>query len=123
MGIKKEDTIQASRMYFPFKLSHPKLTKDALHYFTEVVEWMKLSPSNTITLTGHTDNIGSEKANLAMGIRRVMVIREALINLGAPFSQIDVLSRGESQPIETNKTKEGRFKNRRVELKPTLKEQ
>ena len=94
------------------------MTENTSAYFHEVVEWMKESQNNIISLTGHTDNIGTKKANLAMGIRRVMVIREILIRLGAPFKQIEVMSRGESQPIETNKTPSGRLKNRRVEIAP-----
>ncbi|HIQ14030.1 MAG TPA: OmpA family protein, partial [Leucothrix sp.] len=56
--------------------------------------------------------------NLALGISRVMVIREMLIDKGAPFQQIDVMSRGEAQPIADNRTKLGRLKNRRVEIAP-----
>jgi len=117
----QNNAIQSSRIYFPFKAIESKLTSDISTYFKKVVDWMALSEQNKIVLTGHTDSIGSQRANLAIGIRRVMMVREALIEQGAPFKQIDIISRGETQPIETNDTEAGRFKNRRVELTPSTK--
>jgi len=109
---------QASRLYFPFSSANPELTDETLAYFKKIVQWMQQSPQNIISLTGHTDNIGTQQANLAMGIRRVMVIRKILIDLGAPFKQIEVLSRGEAEPIASNDNPAGRLKNRRVEIAP-----
>ena len=110
---------RASRLYFPFRSKELKASSAVSDFFKEVVEWMKQSEDHTITLTGHTDDIGSKKANLALGIRRVMVVREMLIQMGAPFQQIDVISRGEDEPIANNKTEAGRLKNRRVEIAPS----
>lgn len=112
------DGFQASRLYFPANSFEPVISKESSDYFDSVVKWMKQSEDNNISLVGHTDNIGSEKTNLAMGIRRVMLIRELLLDKGAPLQQIDVMSRGESEPIADNKTKNGRLKNRRVEISP-----
>jgi outer membrane protein OmpA-like peptidoglycan-associated protein len=114
----KSDAFQPSRLYFPSMSSKPILTTEASNYFDEVVAWMNKSSANSIELTGHTDATGPRQANLALGISRVMVIREMLIDKGAPFQQIDVLSRGESQPLYDNRTKIGRLKNRRVEISP-----
>ena len=111
---------QASRLYFPFRSKEPTASSEVESFFTKVVEWMKQDQNNIVTLTGHTDDIGSKKANLALGIRRVMVVREMLIKMGAPFQQIDVMSRGEDKPIADNKTKKGRLKNRRVEIYPSM---
>ena len=114
----KADPFQASRLYFPSSSASPVISGDAAIYFDKVVTWMKESSANTIILTGHTDSTGKKQANLALGISRVMVIREMLIDKGAPFQQIDVMSRGEAQPIADNRTKLGRLKNRRVEIAP-----
>ena len=115
-----KEAFQASRLYFPFSSANPELTDETLAYFKKIVQWMQQSPQNIISLTGHTDSIGTKQANLAMGIRRVMVIRKILIDLGAPFKQIEVLSRGESEPIASNDNPAGRLKNRRVEIAPFL---
>lgn len=47
-----------------------------------------------------------------------MVIRELLLNKGAPIGQIDIISRGESEPIKDNNLEQGRLMNRRVEIVP-----
>ena len=107
------------RLYFPFNSKKPVASEELTKYFQSTIDWLNKSPKNVINLTGHTDDIGPEQQNLALGIRRVMKIRNLLIDAGAPFQQIEVMSRGESKPIADNKTKPGRFKNRRVELEPT----
>jgi len=115
---KKSDKFQPSRLYFPSQSSKPIMTSNASKYFDGVIKWMNESEHNNIILIGHTDSTGSRKANLALGIRRVMVIREILINKGAPIKQIDIMSRGESEPLYDNTTQIGRLKNRRVEIAP-----
>ncbi len=114
----RSNAFQPSRLYFPSQSSNPVMTTDASNYFDEVVTWMMESKENNIALTGHTDATGPKKENLARGIRRVMIIREMLINKGAPFQQIDIISRGESEPLFDNTTQIGRLKNRRVEIAP-----
>ena len=118
LGQPVSGSIQSSIFYFPFLSSNPVLSDKASTYFANIANWMKQSPDNQIRLTGHTDNVGPSQANLALGIRRVMVVRELLIDKGAPISQIDIMSRGESQPIADNNTEDGRVKNRRVEISP-----
>ncbi|MEE9309890.1 MAG: OmpA family protein [Cocleimonas sp.] len=114
----KPDAFQASRLYFPSDSPTPVMSDVASKYFDDVIIWMKKNPSNSIALTGHTDSTGGKQQNLALGIQRVMVIREILIDKGAPMSQIEIMSRGESQPLANNRTKEGRLKNRRIEIAP-----
>lgn len=116
-SITKAD-IKAARMYFPIFSANPEYSDEVKKYIDAVVTWMTKSPDNTITLTGHTDNIGSKKANLALGIKRVMVIRGLLLDKGAPMAQIDIISRGESEPIQDNSSEQGRLMNRRVEIVP-----
>jgi outer membrane protein OmpA-like peptidoglycan-associated protein len=110
--------LQRAALFFPYTPKNPVLTTEVTEYFSKTISWMKLRPKNKITLFGHTDNIGTKKENLAKGVGRVMVIRELLINMGAPMAQIDVISKGESQPIADNDTEKGRNRNRRVEVFP-----
>jgi OmpA-OmpF porin, OOP family len=69
-----------------------------------------------ITLTGHTDAIGTEAYNYKLGLRRAQAVKEYLVSHGLPADQIKVESKGKSQPIATNKTAAGRAKNRRVDI-------
>lgn len=120
-GSENKDSIRSSILYFPYISSNPVIKGDALEYLDTIATWLKKDSENRIELTGHTDSIGSKQSNLALGIKRVMVIRGLLIDRDVPFEQIEVISRGESQPISSNKTKSGRTKNRRVEIAPLSK--
>ena len=110
--------VKTARLYFPFLSADPEYSGDVTTYLHGLANWMTKSPENSITLTGHTDNIGSKKANLALGIKRVMIIRELLLDKGAPMNQMDIMSRGESEPLTDNSSEQGRLKNRRVEIIP-----
>ena len=70
-----------------------------------------------ITLTGHTDNISSEESNLALGLQRARSIEQILMKWGVEASQIEVDTKGESQPVDSNDSETGRQNNRRVEVR------
>ena len=73
-----------------------------------------------LTIIGHTDSKGTDAYNMALGMRRAIAVRDKLLEFGLDPSRIlCVESRGESEPIATNDTEEGRFENRRIEFKPT----
>ena len=102
-------------IYFPFKstekISNPKI--DA--YLEKVAKRMKQT-KETITITGHTDNIGEVSDNLTLGKQRADRIKSLLVKKGIAANRIVTSSKGESQPIGSNDTDEGRQKNRRTEL-------
>lgn len=73
-------------------------------------------PRTTIQVIGHTDSRGSEESNLELSRRRAQAVAEELVAAGVSPSRITTFGRGESSPIATNETPEGRAMNRRVEL-------
>jgi outer membrane protein OmpA-like peptidoglycan-associated protein len=87
---------------------------------TEIIllsDLMKNNPSMSIKILGHTDNVGSDADNLALSTRRAKAVANAVINSGISATRISSEGLGETQPIETNETVEGRQKNRRTEFK------
>lgn len=70
----------------------------------------------SLKLAGHTDNVGSDAANLKLSKDRAESVKAYLVSQGANPSRIEATGYGESQPIASNKTAEGRQKNRRVEF-------
>ena len=73
-----------------------------------------------LTIIGHTDSKGTDAYNMALGMRRAIAVRDKLLEFGLDPSRISgVESRGESEPIATKDTEEGRFENRRIEFKAT----
>jgi outer membrane protein OmpA-like peptidoglycan-associated protein len=73
-------------------------------------------PDSTIQIIGHTDNEGDAAYNQTLSERRANAVADVLMGEGVPFGRIDAIGRGESQPITSNLTPEGRAENRRVEI-------
>jgi OmpA-OmpF porin, OOP family len=74
------------------------------------------SRADKIKITGHTDSKGSVDYNKKLSLRRATAVRDYLISLGGDASKMEVIGAGETSPIADNSTKEGRAKNRRVEV-------
>ena len=69
-----------------------------------------------VIATGHTDSVGTDAYNQRLSERRAAAVKEYLVSKGIPASKITTIGKGESQPVATNKTAEGRQKNRRVDI-------
>ncbi len=69
-----------------------------------------------IVAVGHTDWIGTDKYNQKLSERRANAVKAYLVSKGVPADKIFTEGKGKKQPIASNKTKEGRAKNRRVEI-------
>ncbi len=74
------------------------------------------SKGHRIRIIGHTDNVGKDAANQKLSEGRANAVRNELINRGIDPTRIEAEGKGESQPIDTNDTEEGRANNRRVEV-------
>ena len=67
-------------------------------------------------MTGHTDDVGDEEANLWFGQQRANNVRQYLISQGIDADKVKATSKGESNPIVPNTSEENRAKNRRIEI-------
>jgi OOP family OmpA-OmpF porin len=65
---------------------------------------------------GHTDSIGSDAYNQRLSVRRAESVKAYLVSKGVEPNRIYTEGKGEKQPVASNKTREGRAKNRRVEI-------
>lgn len=106
-----------TRVYFPFNSAKEIRNPEIDRYLDEVAARLKAHPGLKVTITGYTDNIGSQAVNRAKGLERAQRIRDILVSKGVAPAQIIVRSGGESNPIGDNRTREGRRKNRRVEIR------
>lgn len=73
-------------------------------------------PNTTVNVVGHTDNTGSAAYNMDLSQRRAQAVSSVLINAGVSASRLNVIGRGEDQPVADNLTAAGRAQNRRVEI-------
>lgn len=81
----------------------------------KVADFMAQYPGSNVTMEGHTDSRGSDKYNEGLSERRAKTIAEMLVNdFGIASSRVSSVGYGESRPIDTNDTDEGRQRNRRV---------
>jgi len=80
--------------------------------FAKLKEWGDVK----IEVAGHTDSIGSDRYNMGLSLRRANTVRSYLISKGIHADRLVAKGYGESQPIASNDTDEGRAQNRRVEL-------
>jgi len=90
----------------------PESEPSLLDLYTLLAE----NPEIRIRITGHTDNVGSDRANQKLSEGRANSVRDDLIKRGISADRIEAEGKGESQPITTNDTEEGRAQNRRVEF-------
>jgi len=75
------------------------------------------SPTMVIEIAGHTDNVGDDNKNMVLSQERSNVMINYLIKKGIAANRVSGKGYGETQPIDTNDTPEGRTKNRRSEVK------
>lgn len=73
-------------------------------------------PNSTVQVLGHTDNTGDADYNQDLSWRRAQSVTSVLTGAGVSPSRIQSIGRGESQPIASNLSPEGRQQNRRVEI-------
>ena len=69
-----------------------------------------------VTVTGHTDSVGNDAANLALSKRRAETVASYLKAHGLKAQAVSVTGRGSADPVASNATAEGRASNRRVEI-------
>ncbi|MGI9613416.1 MAG: OmpA family protein [Acidimicrobiales bacterium] len=80
------------------------------------VELMDSQPKTILQIVGHTDDRGAEDVNLQLSVERAEAVAAEIERRGVAGSRLSVDGRGETQPIMTNDSEEGRSANRRVEF-------
>jgi outer membrane protein OmpA-like peptidoglycan-associated protein len=90
---------------------------DPVPVLEEVARIMRENPEINVMVEGHTDNIGGDKMNLNLSQRRAEAVKAYLVNLGISVDRFNTAGKGETVPLDTNDTPEGRARNRRIEFK------
>ncbi|MBO7431972.1 MAG: OmpA family protein [Elusimicrobia bacterium] len=119
---KKEFTIDFEKLSKQslFEFNSDKIAEDNYAGLDVVAEFLKETPNVSVKIEGHTDNIGTKEYNQKLSERRAKSVANYLINKGVDSSKITTEGFGFSKPIASNKTAEGRAKNRRTEMKFTI---
>jgi outer membrane protein OmpA-like peptidoglycan-associated protein len=88
-------------------------SRNGLKYLLDL---MNSHPATEILITGHTDNVGDEKALIELSMKRAVAIQDYLVHRGIRKERIQVDGMGASRPLFENTTEKGREQNRRVEV-------
>ncbi len=100
-----------------FNTNRATFKDEAKNFLDGVVKIMMEFPKAEFDINGYTDDTGSAKYNLILSERRAIAVRDYLVSKGVATTRLTAQGFGEGNPIDTNKTKEGRANNRRVEIK------
>jgi outer membrane protein OmpA-like peptidoglycan-associated protein len=111
---KAGTTIILRNIFFDFDKAtlRPESKVELERVYTILTE----NPRMKVRIAGHTDNIGSDEYNQRLSEARAKAVYEYLISRGISADRLSYIGYGESRPIDTNETSEGRQNNRRVEL-------
>ena len=85
------------------------------------VKVLQDNPGMTIMIEGHTDSVGSDAYNKVLSERRANAVKAYMVEGGVDAGRMETAGKGESTPVADNGTREGRAKNRRVEITVTGK--
>jgi outer membrane protein OmpA-like peptidoglycan-associated protein len=104
-----------------FETASTRLTPESAATVNDLAVVLKAYPNTQVELVGHTDNIGTPASNLALSLSRAEAVRAMLVNSGVTAERLAAKGAGQSQPVASNDTEEGRARNRRLELNVTSK--
>ncbi len=107
-------TVRLKNIYFDFDKT--TLKSESFVELNKVVDFLKQNSTVSIEISGHTDSKGSDTYNLNLSQGRSQAVVDYLISQGIDSSRLQAHGYGESKPIDTNDTEEGRANNRRVEF-------
>jgi OmpA-OmpF porin, OOP family len=92
------------------------LNSSATSILDKAARTIKAHPSASFTIEGHTDSRASDDFNFRLSERRANSVRDYLISQGVSSSSLSTRGNGESDPVASNETSEGRAANRRVDI-------
>ncbi|MBI2994512.1 MAG: OmpA family protein [Gammaproteobacteria bacterium] len=99
-----------------FEFDRDALTPEGMSILDRGASLLKNNSAVRVEIVGHTDGMGSDEYNQRLSERRAETVRAYLESQGISPNRMSTSGRGESAPIASNDTKEGRAENRRVEL-------
>lgn len=99
-----------------FETASSKILKDSHPKIVEFASFLKRNPLYQVKIIGHTDSRGVATMNMKLSKSRASSTKQALVEEGVESSRISIMGKGELEPIASNRTREGRQKNRRIEI-------
>ena len=112
--IKKGEKFVVKNLFFA--TNKTRILSRSEEALNDLFMYLDRNPQVRIKIIGHTDSVGKDEANQKLSDGRANAVMNDLIERGISADRIEAEGRGETQPIDTNDTEEGRQNNRRVEI-------
>jgi outer membrane protein OmpA-like peptidoglycan-associated protein len=115
-GFTSADFVSALNLsIINFETGSAAISPESRDLLAKVAATMKqLPPGSVIEISGHTDSTGDPAANLTLSQQRADAVRDTLIAMGMPAETLKAKGYGDTEPVASNDTPEGRFQNRRI---------
>ncbi len=107
-------TIRLNNIFFD--INKATLRPESFPELDRLVELLETNSKLKIEISGHTDNVGGDDANLKLSNDRAKTVMDYVIDKGVNASKLNFKGYGKTKPIATNDTEEGKQQNRRVEF-------
>jgi outer membrane protein OmpA-like peptidoglycan-associated protein len=105
-----------------FDTNKADIRKADLPELQKAVDFVKKYPDTKVSVVGFTDSRGTDKYNQKLSERRANAVKKYLVDTGnVKADMITAEGRGKAEPVGDNKTKEGQYQNRRVEIREQIK--
>jgi outer membrane protein OmpA-like peptidoglycan-associated protein len=99
-----------------FEFNKATLTKDSERILWRACNAMVANSDVRVVITGHTDNVGGQKFNQALSLKRAQAVKNWLVKNGIASNRMRTVGRGLNEPVASNDTDAGRAENRRIEF-------
>ena len=113
---KYTSVFKPMNLYFRTSDANYIKTDENQKFLDEAKAYLAANPDKSLSLTGHTDSDGGESANQKLSERRSSDVKNQLVGKGFTATQLSTDAKGETKPIASNDTQEGKKANRRVTI-------
>jgi outer membrane protein OmpA-like peptidoglycan-associated protein len=112
--IEKGSKVTLNNVFF--ETGKAALSPDSKLELQKVIDLLRTNKTMVIEVGGHTDNVGRAESNMKLSHDRAFAVRQHLIGGGIPDNRVQAKGYGQTSPVASNDTPEGRAANRRTEI-------
>jgi outer membrane protein OmpA-like peptidoglycan-associated protein len=99
-----------------FETNKATLRDESGKALTMAYNAMVSNPGVQVEISGHTDNVGNQKDNQVLSLKRAQAVRNWLVDKGIASNRMKAVGKGQNEPVSSNTTDAGRAENRRIEF-------